>query len=263
MFAACTLAPLTVVDRVTGVLALFHTDAASFHDDHLRLLERVCEHIAPAIQNAVLFERTRENSLTDALTGLPNARALLARVLSELSRAEQDRSALTLLLVDVDHFKRINDTYGHRAGDRALCGVARAIESVVHPADFAARYAGDEFVIMLSGASDEEVKARLAALEASTRAVRFETSPEKQLSSLAVSVGAASYGRDGVTLEALLGVADRRMYSHKARRGPADRRSVSAVVAPHRVVDFRGPGRAAGSLGDDSAAITPPNVVGE
>ena len=113
--------PLYVNDTTfIGCLALYHLDANRYTDDHRRLLERIAEQAGPVIHNSIVFEQTQEDSLTDPLTGLPNRRSMFVHLSRELSRAERLKRQMALIVMDLDGFKTINDTYGHHVGDRAL-----------------------------------------------------------------------------------------------------------------------------------------------
>ena len=157
--------PLLSGERLIGTLAVYHTEPGYYSEAHARLLERVCEQAAAVIHNAVVFEQTQEESLTDALTGLPNTRWLFQQLTRELARAERLKTPLSLVLMDLDGFKNINDTYGHRVGDWALREVARVLRETIRNYDTCVRYGGDEFIVVLSGCGQRRGrdKARRAA----------------------------------------------------------------------------------------------------
>jgi diguanylate cyclase (GGDEF)-like protein len=220
--------PLLCNDRFVGTLALYHRDPNRYGDDDRRLLERVAEQAGPVIHNAVIFEQAREDSLTDPLTGLANRRAMVSHLSRELARAARLQSEVALVMVDMDEFKAINDTYGHHVGDQALRAVADAIHSPLRPYDLCARYAGDEFVIVLSDSTREAADARRRELQQRISDIVFEVQPGTPLR-LDASAGAAVYPHDGDTLEALLADADRRMYRDKAVR---QRKLSSTTLTP-------------------------------
>ncbi len=211
------VAPLVFNERFIGTLAVYHTDAGYYRDDHRRLLDRVCEQAAAVIHNSIVFEQTQEDSLTDALTGLPNTRFMFMHLTRELARAERLKSEVALLVMDLDDFKDINDSHGHHIGDRALREVATALRNAIRPYDICVRYAGDEFIVVLSGCGRDEADNKRLELQAAIDALQFEARPGKRLP-LAISVGAAVFPHDGDTYEALLASADGRMYRDKGRR---------------------------------------------
>ncbi len=209
--------PLLFSDRFIGTLSVYHVDAAYYRDDHRRLLDRVSEQAAAVINNSMLFEQTQEDSLTDPLTGLPNTRFLFMHLTRELARAERLKQEVALLVMDLDNFKGINDSHGHHVGDRALCEVARVLRTAIRPYDICVRYAGDEFIVVLSGCNAEEAESKRAELQQSIDDVYFEARPGKRVE-LGISVGAAVFPQDGESYEALLATADSRMYQDKSNR---------------------------------------------
>ena len=209
--------PLLFNERFIGTLSVYHVDAAFYRDDHRRLLDRVSEQAAAVINNSMLFEQTQEDSLTDPLTGLPNTRFLFMHLTRELARAERLKSEVSLMVMDLDHFKEINDSHGHHVGDRALCEVARVLRAAIRPYDICVRYAGDEFIVVLSGCGADEAEQKRQELQQGIDAVYFEARPGKRLP-LGISVGTAVFPHDGESYESLLATADSRMYQDKANR---------------------------------------------
>ncbi|MCC7417735.1 MAG: diguanylate cyclase [Acidobacteria bacterium] len=213
--------PLFYDDALIGCLSLYHTEPRCYTEDHRRLIERIAEQAGPVVHNSIVFEQTQEDSLTDPLTGLPNRRSMFVHLSRELARAERLDSEVALIVMDIDGFKAINDTYGHSVGDRALRDVAQALQSALRPYDLCVRYAGDEFVVVLTGCSREGAEAKRRELQQRVSEIRLEVRPGKRVP-LLVSAGASVFPLDGTTYEILLADADQRMYRDKAaRRGPA------------------------------------------
>jgi diguanylate cyclase (GGDEF)-like protein len=211
------VAPLVFSDRFIGTLAVYSTQADFYTDDHRRLLDRVSEQASAVIHNSIVFEQTQEDSLTDPLTGLPNTRFMFMHLTRELSRAERLKAEVALLVMDLDNFKEINDNHGHHVGDRALREVATVLRAGIRPYDICVRYAGDEFIVVLSGCAAEEAELKRVELQRTVDEVLFEARPGRRLP-LAISIGAAIYPQDGDSYEALLATADSRMYRDKSRR---------------------------------------------
>jgi diguanylate cyclase (GGDEF)-like protein len=211
------VAPLVFSDRFIGTLAVYSTQADFYTDDHRRLLDRVSEQASAVIHNSIVFEQTQEDSLTDPLTGLPNTRFMFMHLTRELARAERLKAEVALLVMDLDNFKEINDNHGHHVGDRALREVATVLRSGIRPYDICVRYAGDEFIVVLSGCDANEAERKRVELQRTVDEVLFEARPGRRLP-LAISVGAAIYPKDGESYEALLATADSRMYRDKSRR---------------------------------------------
>jgi diguanylate cyclase (GGDEF)-like protein len=170
-------------------------------------------------------ERFRNLAHHDALTGAPNRALFNDRAAIALSRAERQRHRVGLLLLDLDHFKPINDTYGHEAGDRVLCAVVERSVATVRKSDTVARLGGDEFAVLLSdltldpSSGDEAMRIAEKLLEAVCQPVSLG---EREVG-VSASVGVAMYPDDGVTLAELLRHADEAMYAskQKARGGLA------------------------------------------
>jgi diguanylate cyclase (GGDEF)-like protein len=209
--------PLMFSERFIGTLSVYHTDAAFYRDDHRRLLDRVSEQAAAVINNSMLFEQTQEDSLTDPLTGLPNTRFLFMHLTRELARAERLKAEVSLMVMDLDSFKEINDNHGHHVGDRALCEVARVLRAAIRPYDICVRYAGDEFVVVLSGCGADEAHQKQRELQQAIADIPFEVRPGRFVQ-LGSSFGNAVFPRDGEAYETLLATADKRMYQDKAQR---------------------------------------------
>jgi diguanylate cyclase (GGDEF)-like protein/putative nucleotidyltransferase with HDIG domain len=209
--------PLIVGDSFIGTLAVYHVEPSFYRDDHRRLLDRVCEQAAAVIQNAIVFEQTQEDSLTDPLTGLPNTRFMFMHLTRELARAERLQSELSLLVMDLNGFKAINDTHGHHIGDRALREVANVLRAGIRPYDVCVRYAGDEFIVVLSGCGYDEAESKRLELQQAVDEIVFEVRPGARLP-LSISAGTALFPHDGDSYESLLAKADSRMYRDKSLR---------------------------------------------
>jgi diguanylate cyclase (GGDEF)-like protein/putative nucleotidyltransferase with HDIG domain len=209
--------PLLFNERFIGTISVYHTEPSIYTDDHRRLLDRISEQAAAVIYNSMVFEQTQEDSLTDPLTGLPNTRFMFMHLTRELARAERLKSEVSLLVMDLDNFKDINDTYGHHVGDRALRDIAGVLRTAIRPYDICVRYAGDEFIVVLSGCGGEEAERKRLELQRAVDHLQFEARPGKLLP-LAISIGAAVFPHDGDAYETLLATADSRMYADKQRR---------------------------------------------
>jgi diguanylate cyclase (GGDEF)-like protein len=135
----------------------------------------------------------------------------------ELARAERLKTEVALLVMDLDNFKDINDNHGHHVGDRVLRELAPLLRNAIRPYDICVRYAGDEFIVVLSGCGQDEAERKRQELQRTVDDAVFEARPGRRIP-LGVSVGAAIYPHDGDTYEALLATADSRMYRDKSRR---------------------------------------------
>jgi diguanylate cyclase (GGDEF)-like protein/putative nucleotidyltransferase with HDIG domain len=224
--------PLDYEGRAIGALVIYHTSPTSFTDEHRRVLGRVSEQAAAVIFNATRFEQTQQESQTDPLTGLPNRRSLDREFVEGLDDVRRRGTTASLIVLDLDRLKEINDTYGHEAGDRAIRGVASVLRATVRPHDLCARFAGDEFVVVLWGCDREREARRVRDLQRAVAGFPFEPRPGVTMS-LSISAGAARCGEDGETFDELLAAADERMYRDKATRRA---RSVRHHADQERVV---------------------------
>jgi len=156
---------------------------------------------------------------TDPLTGLPNHRSLMNRVEEELSRTQRTGEQCALLFMDIDHFKRINDTLGHRAGDKVLCEVGRRLESVLRVEDFVGRYGGEEFAIVLVNTPLEEARAVAERVRKTLTAtpILWESGEGSETASIPItcSIGVAISREHGDRPETLIEAADGAMYHAK------------------------------------------------
>lgn len=178
------------------------------------LAEAVADHIALTLGNLRLREALRNQSIRDPLTGLFNRRYLLESMDRELSRATRDQYPLALVVVDIDHFKRFNDTAGHDAGDAVLCALAETLQAGIRGGDIACRFGGEEFLAVLPGAALESACRRAEDLR--ERVQRLQVMYQgKPLDPVTISVGVAVFPEHGDTFEAIFRAADAALYEAK------------------------------------------------
>ena len=155
-------------------------------------------------------------SLADPMTELPNLRYLRVHVAQEINRARREQKTVAVLMIDVNDFKSINDTYGHSAGNLALRHVAQRLQASIRSYDLCARYAGDEFVVVLPGCPVDEARRKAGFLQRAVADHRFEPAGGVAVA-LRISVGSAVFPENGNTLDELLSVADHEMFRDKHR----------------------------------------------
>jgi diguanylate cyclase (GGDEF)-like protein/putative nucleotidyltransferase with HDIG domain len=206
--------PLEGVSGVIGVLAVYRSEKDSFTSDHLRILLAVTGKMALAIENALKFQQAESSATTDYLTGLPNARSLFLQLDRELARCKRDNSSLTLMVCDMDGFKKINDRFGHLEGNRVLRLFSQALKESCREYDYVARMGGDEFVIIAPGLNADDAAKKIDVVRPLAQHAGFEVCGEDMLS---LSVGVAVSPEDGDDAEQLLTQADRRMYLEKQK----------------------------------------------
>ena len=207
--------PLEGVSGVIGVLALYRAERDAFTSDHLRILLAVSGKMALAIENALKYQQAESSATTDYLTGLPNARSLFLQLDRELARCKRDHASLTLMVCDMNGFKKINDRFGHLEGNRVLRLFAQTLKDSCREYDYVARMGGDEFVVIAPGLTTEGAAAKVEQLRPLARQAGFEVCGEDILS---LSVGIAVSPDDGNDAEQLLTEADRRMYVEKQKQ---------------------------------------------
>jgi diguanylate cyclase (GGDEF)-like protein len=202
--------PLIVQGELVGVLNLAHERPKAFTDDHLRMSILVAGQTASAIQRLLMYEEMERLAITDDLTGLSNRRHFLQHLQAELDRARRYGQSFSLVLLDLDHFKAINDSHGHQLGDRVLADLGRLLSKGARASDHPARYGGEEFIILMPMTDKDH--AWLAA-ERIRCMISEHTFPRRK--KLTASLGIASYPDDGTTLQDVLKKADQAMYEAK------------------------------------------------
>jgi len=183
--------------------------------DHMRLLETVTRLASDALSNAMHHAEAESNALTDPLTGLPNARYMALRFDEEASRARRNARPFQVVMLDLDDFKIVNDTFGHKVGDKMLREMGRIIQAQLREYDFLARYAGDEFVAIVQELVGNQVEDLRSRIETAVSEFLLPV-PGRGEARVGISVGTATYGVEGETLDQLLVVADLAMYRAKS-----------------------------------------------
>jgi two-component system cell cycle response regulator len=205
------VAPITFKSVPLGVIVL--ATPGQFDRDGLELLEQLRADLGLAVNNALAHDRLERLAAVDPLTDAYNRRFGLGRLREEFSRAVRAENPLGVLMLDLDHFKAVNDTYGHLVGDRVLRAVARACRRVIRDGDVLVRFGGEEFLVLLPGAGAQdlaEVGERLRRAVAETSVVDGE-----QRIQVTVSVGGATFGDSADSPESLVELSDAALYEAK------------------------------------------------
>jgi diguanylate cyclase (GGDEF)-like protein len=211
--------PLKIGNRTIGVLNLSDKISGEvFTEDDLQLIQSFASHAVVVLERNVLYNQTRrlkKLSITDSLTGLLNRRYLEERLEEELARSSRHNHSLCLMMMDIDGFKLYNDTFGHPAGDRLLKRISEAITRSVRTTDIAARFGGDEFLVLLP--ETEPALAMKIADRVHREVFRIGTALAQGRVAVTISIGIASYPRNGQTLEQVIEQADRALYQAKMK----------------------------------------------
>ena len=206
--------PLKIRERVVGVMNIAFHVPQEFDPGQLRVLNLLADQAALAIENARLHNLTMHQALTDPLTELANRRAFDQRLDEEIRRSNRYRHAFALMMIDVDGFKRINDTYGHPVGDKVLQALGKRMATVSRDTDFLARIGGDEFAMFLPETEIEEARLVAQKLEETILAYSGKWVEGEDIR-LSLSIGLAAYPDDAQDAETLISKADQNLYSTK------------------------------------------------
>lgn len=209
--------PLTVRGQITGLLVIDSAQPNHFKDEHVKMAVAFADQVAIALENARLFKEAQNMALTDALTGLYNRRGLFEIGRLEFSRARHSNRSFSAIMVDIDHFKRINDLHGHAIGDQALQGLAGHLQGVTRDVDIVGRYGGEEFVFLLSETPLEAAREMAERLRRTVEEAAIPTDIDGLR--MTISLGVAAYTPDTPDLETLIARADQALYAakHKGR----------------------------------------------
>ena len=215
------VAPLMIRERTLGTLNLASASQRAFTAHDFEVLQR-CSHLAAvAVESSLLYRQTREMSLIDSLTGIYNHRHFKFLLGVEVGRAERYSRTMALLMIDVDNFKKINDSLGHPIGDQVLRGVAKILGEGVRRSDVLARYGGEEFAVILQ---ETDFEAARTAAEKLCRDVESKAEfPDGRHGTVrvTVSIGLAFYPSDAGDERTLLQLADAALY--RAKQGGKNR----------------------------------------
>lgn len=215
----CALIPLRSQGQVLGFLLMVDNKGGA--DSRKRALQKeelvplnlFADYCAQTLANAESNEALERLAISDAVTGLPNQRAFLNRMKEAISRADRTKRPMSLLFCDLDHFKEVNDTYGHQVGDTVLRTIASTFQNSLRTVDFVGRYGGEEFVAILEEAGPDGALTLAERVRKSVENLSFQECMGRR--KVTISVGIATYGVDSTDGEHLLALADAAMYSAK------------------------------------------------
>jgi diguanylate cyclase (GGDEF)-like protein len=205
---------IRVRDEIIGAITLTRPPGDPLGEVETRFVSALADQVALSIHNAQLYRRLEELSTHDELTKLPNRRYFSDRLMRDMADARRYGHPLSLLMIDVDHFKKLNDRCGHLVGDEALIVVANTLRKAVREVDTVARWGGEEFTVILSHAGEREAIEVAEKLRRAVAGLHASWSIDQPFGHISVSIGAAELleGEDGASL---IQRADRAVYSAK------------------------------------------------
>ena len=205
--------PLILRDQVLGVLSIQSFRPDAYTPDHIRLMETIATQATIALENARLFEQMKQLAITDTLTGLYNRRHFFVLAENEIERALRYQKQLAMIMIDIDHFKTVNDTFGHAVGDRVLQTITGLCSQTLRKIDIMGRYGGEEFTIILPETNLDHALTAAERLRQIIESAEVAT-PEGAVK-ITASLGLAMLDSTCNTLELLLDCADKALYKAK------------------------------------------------
>ena len=205
--------PLVAQDKVAGTLVVGAREADVFGDEVVRIVAVVANHVAVSLLNAELYARMERMAITDGLTGLYNHRYFQERLDDFIARSERHGQTFSVLLSDIDHFKKVNDTHGHPVGDKVLRRFSQLLDDSARKVDLVSRYGGEEFVLVLDGTEREG--AVQFAERVREEIARLVFGGSEGTFSVTVSIGISTYPEDAAEKAELVDRADQALYFSK------------------------------------------------
>ncbi|HBM79461.1 MAG: sensor domain-containing diguanylate cyclase [Clostridiales bacterium] len=217
IYKSCILVPMRRLNKCIGCIIIFSDEYRAFGDEILEFLMILSDQATIAIENAKLFRLSEEEAITDGLTYLYNQRFFYSCIEKKIRECEKNSDAMSLIIFDIDYFKRINDTYGHLVGDFVIREVARLIKSSVRKNDIVSRYGGEEFTVILpsSKSMDAYAIAERIRKRVEDHIFRYKTFNIK----LTISGGISEYPNPASNAMEMVSFADRAMYSGAKEKG--------------------------------------------
>jgi two-component system, cell cycle response regulator len=203
--------PLVSFGQTLGALVLDNAESQAFRAGDVQSLESVADICATAIQNAHYVERVRQLAYIDGLTGIFNRRFFELRISEEIERSRRFDSGMAVIMLDIDHFKRLNDEFGHLLGDEVLRQVSSIFNQQLRKIDIVCRYGGEEFAILLPQTNLEHSMSVAEKLRRLVETWQFPGVPRP----VTISAGAATYPDHGATRDELVKAADAGLYAAK------------------------------------------------
>ncbi|HIP54085.1 MAG TPA: GGDEF domain-containing protein [Sulfurimonas autotrophica] len=208
--------PFTINDENALVISITTKDTHQLKkiNSFVTSIENYLEAAKPVIESKILMSKLKENSLKDTMTGLYNRRFLEDFIDTFISQAKRDNTTYSILMIDVDFFKNVNDTYGHDVGDQVIAKIGEVIRNSIRESDLAIRYGGEEFLVLLHNATDEGAKKIASKIHSDFSKATFHVGNGKTLQKT-LSIGIANFPKDGNTIWKCIKYADIALYVAK------------------------------------------------
>jgi diguanylate cyclase (GGDEF)-like protein len=215
-YRSLVMLPLVAKGQSIGLVELISFTPINLDTERLELARTMANEAAMALENARLYEEARALADRDQLTGFYNHRYLHERFGEEVVRTQRSRQPLSVLMLDLDDFKLVNDTFGHLFGDQVLAWIAEVIRSTLRASDIPARYGGDEFAILLPDTTADAAAIAADRIRDAFATAMYEGGSRRKVA-VSLAIGAATYPMDGRSATELIAVADARLYEEKRR----------------------------------------------
>lgn len=210
------VAPIMYAERVQGIIATGEKlYATEFTQTDFELFHVLVNIISISIENSLHYEAVKNLSLTDEMTNLHNYRSFISRLKEEINRAKRNKSEISLVILDIDHFKNYNDTLGHQAGDEALREVGKVLRKTVRDEDIVSRYGGEEFCIIFPGIAKEGIESLCERIRIKIEKHKFYKEKVQPTGKLTISLGGATFPKDAADMHTLIQKADEALYRAK------------------------------------------------
>ncbi|MBN2710772.1 MAG: sensor domain-containing diguanylate cyclase [Calditrichaceae bacterium] len=210
------LSPIIHSDRLKGIIGCGEKlYGQELDDSDIQIFTILVNILSVSLSNAQIYEEVKQMSFTDGMTGLNNYRYFEDRLKEELNRAKRNKSSLSLIMLDIDHFKNYNDTLGHQAGDEALRMLAWILKSTVRDDDIVNRYGGEEFSIILPGMEKKSIQILAERIREKVEEHPFYKEHVQPQGKITISLGAATFPDDADTFDSLISKADKALYKAK------------------------------------------------
>ena len=206
--------PIVAQGKTLGIIHISATDATKLTPESENLAKTVSDYLTLSLANLILRQDLKNQSIRDSLTGLYNRRHLYEFLNKEISKAQRNQTNIGIILMDIDHFKKINDNYNHGLGDVVLGDIGEFLSNNIRESDIACRYGGEEFILIFPHANLENTYKRAEVLRKNIKRLHFRFQ-KHHIQSLTVSIGVANFPQHGLTGEEAIHHADLALFAAK------------------------------------------------